>query len=703
MADSKTHDPDAKTPSEKLTQPIQFLKGVGPHRAQLLEKLGLRTAADLLFFFPRSYQDFTTLHQITELEAEQLASIVGVVEDIDQVISGNGKHVLYVLIKQGAQHLRGVWFNQAFLLHKFHVGQRVMFRGKAKLAGGRFQMTHPKTTWLDTDQNVEDEKQLSPVYRLTEGIQQRQIREIVSQTVDQCAGLIQEAFPDELREQVSVCEIETAVRQIHAPKNQDEVENARARLVYQELFILQLALAIRRFRVRSQSVSLPLELTPKIQARITGRLPFELTRSQRTALGDIAADMKQAFPMNRLLHGEVGSGKTVVAVCAMLLAVAHGQQATLMAPTEILARQHIQTLTQLLKNTRVRLALWTGSLKAAERRLLSQKIADGEIDLVIGTQAVVASRLTFHRLGLVVIDEQHKFGVRQRALLKQSEHDPHYLVMTATPIPRTVSMTLFGDLDVSVLERTNGVGQKVNTYLGQEENREQWWEFFRKKLREGRQGFIVAPLVDAEDDSELSSAERMFEALANGPLAEFRVDVLHGRQSIEQKEAAMRDFAAGRTQAIVATSVIEVGIDVPNATLMTIESAERFGLSQLHQLRGRVSRGHHPGYVCAFATSNEPESNERLTAFAETDNGFELAEIDLRIRGPGNLFSTQQSGFPPLMIADLIRDAEVLERAQRDARRLIAEDPEMEQANYSRLRQLVFARYGKALNLSDVG
>lgn len=703
MADSKNHDSDSPTPIEKLTQPIQFLKGVGPHRAQLLEKLGLRTAADLLFFFPRSYQDFTELHQITELEAEQLASVVGVVEDIDQVISGNGKHVLYVLIKQENQFLRAVWFNQAFLMRKFQIGQRVMFRGKAKLIGGRFQMTHPKTTWLDADQNVEDEKQLSPIYRLTEGINQRQLREIVAQTVGQCAGLIQEAFPDTLREQVSVCEIETAVRQIHAPKNQEEVEHARARLVYQELFILQLALAIRRHRIRSENVSPSLELTPKIKARITGRLPFELTQSQQIAFDEIAADMGQAFPMNRLLHGEVGSGKTAVAVCAMLLAVAHGNQATLMAPTEILARQHFRTLTQLLENSRVRMALWTGSLKTADRKRISQQISDGEIDVVIGTQAVVASKLDFHQLGLVVIDEQHKFGVRQRALLKQSGHDPHYLVMTATPIPRTIAMTLFGDLDVSVLHRTSGIGQKVNTYLGQEENREQWWEFFRKKLREGRQGFVVAPLVNADDESELSSAEQMFETLTNGPLEEFRLDLIHGKQSPERKDDAMRDFVSGKTQALVATGVVEVGIDVPNATIMTIESSERFGISQLHQLRGRVSRGHHPGYVCAFVTSNDPESNQRLAAFANTDDGFELAEIDLQIRGPGNLFSTQQSGFPPLMIADLIRDAEILQRAQQDARRLIGDDPEMEKESYSRLRQLVFARYGKALDLSDVG
>jgi ATP-dependent DNA helicase RecG len=701
MPDPPTTTPEA--PEKKLTQSVQRLNGVGPARAEILEKLEIRTVADLLFFFPRTYQDFTELHNVTELANEQLANIVGIVDDIDHMVTGAGKHILYVLIKQENQFVRAVWFGQSFLTKKFQIGQRVLFRGKAKLTGGRFQMTHPRVTWLDGEQSAEDERRLLPVYPLTDGINQKQMRELVEQVVDQFAGLVQEAFPDSLRQQYSVCEIETAIRHIHAPKNHEQAENARGRLVYQELFILQLALAIRRHQIQIDNVSPQLPLTPKIRSRILGRLPFELTASQSTAFGEIASDMGRAFPMNRLLHGEVGSGKTAVAVCSMLLAVAHGNQAVLMAPTEILAVQHIRTLKTLLQNSRVRIAQWTGGMKASERKSNAAAIEAGEIDIVVGTQAVVASKLKFHQLGLAVIDEQHKFGVRQRALLKQSGHDPHYLVMTATPIPRTIAMTLFGDLDVSTLERTSGIGHKVHTYLGQEESREQWWEFFRKKLKEGRQGFVVTQRVDAESESGLHSAERLFESLVNGPLEEFRVDVLHGRQSTEQKEISMQNFVSGKTQVLVATGVIEVGIDVGNATIMTIESSERFGLSQLHQLRGRVSRGQHPGFVCAFATSDDPESNERLAAFASTANGFELAEIDLQIRGPGNLFSSQQSGFPPLMIADLVRDAEVLAKAQADARQLIADHPELKDESLSRLKQLVFARYGHALEVSDVG
>ena len=693
---------------ELLTQPIQFLKGVGPARAEMLEKLSLRNAADVLFFFPRSYQDFTQLHTLGEmaneqLANEQLANVVGVVDDVDQQIGQSGVHICYVLIKQEDKYLRAVWFNQQFLMRKFWPGQKVMLQGKAKWQGGRFQMNHPKVTWLDTENSGQQQQCLMPVYKLTDGINQKQMRKIVSATVEQYSSLVTEAFPDELRDSLDLCGISEAIRQIHSPKNQEQVESARARLVYQELFILQLALAIRRHRIRSENKAPEIEMTPKIRARILGRLPFELTETQSQALTEIAADMNQPWPMNRLLHGEVGSGKTAVAVAAMLLAVADGHQATLMAPTAVLANQHFNTIQKLLGNTRVRFALWTGSVKGKARKETAERIENGEVDIVIGTQAVVASKVPFKQLGLVVIDEQHKFGVKQRASLKQSGFDPHYLVMTATPIPRTISMTLFGDLDVSTLKRTNGIGQQVNTYLGKEESRDKWWAFVAKKLREGRQAFVIAPLVAGDDDEQLSSAERIFESLANGPFSDFRVDVLHGRQTAEQKDAAMADFASGKTQVLVSTTVVEVGIDVGNATVMTIESAERFGLSQLHQLRGRVCRGQHPGFVCVFASSDDPESNQRLRAFSETDSGFELAEIDLQIRGPGNLFSTQQSGFPPLMIADLVRDEEVLVRARDDARKLIDADPDLQDATYSRLRQLVFARYGRALSISDVG
>ena len=693
----------SQTDNSKLTQPAQFIKGVGPARAPLLEKLGLRTAADVLFCFPRRYDDFTQQTTISDLQVDQLASVIGTVTDVDQQLKKDGnRHILYVLIQQGNDYLRGIWFNQEYMLPKFQIGQTVQFRGKVALRGMRYQMTHPQVIWID--QTAESPgPQLVPVYPLTEGINQSQMRRIVAGVVEEFAPIVEESFPEELQGDVDVCGIRQAIEQIHAPQNQQQLEQARRRLVYQELLVLQLALAIRRHRVKSRGIAPQLPLTPKIAARITGRLPFELTPSQLQAFHEIAADMGFAVPMNRLLHGDVGSGKTVVALCSIMLAIANGHQAVLMAPTEILAQQHFRTIAQILAGGRVRVALLTGGLSSSERQQTLAAIETGEIDLIIGTTAVAGSKLTFHRLGLVVIDEQHKFGVRQRASLKQSGFDPHYLVMTATPIPRTVTMTLFGDLDVSTITSQRSGTAKVHTYLGLEANRRQWWEFFCKKLREGRQGFVIAPHVDGDDDSNINSAERLYESLVNGPLEAFKLAVLHGRLPTEEKVAVMQAFADNQVQVLVATGVVEVGIDVPNATVMTIESAERFGLSQLHQLRGRVGRGQHPGYVCCYVSTENPHEIQRLKALESTDDGFELSQLDLQLRGPGNILGTRQTGFPPLRIADLIRDEAILKDAQQKAREIIGRDPDLAEPHYKRLRQLVLARYRKSLDLSDVG
>ena len=407
--------------------------------------------------------------------------------------------------------------------------------------------------------------------------------------------------------------------------------------------------------------------------------------------------------MNRLLQGDVGSGKTVVALYAMLLTVAHGHQAVLMAPTEVLARQHALTLRHLLAGSQVRRAELTGGMPPKLRSAMLEEIAAGRIDLIVGTQAVLQEDVRFAKLGLIVIDEQHKFGVRQRALLRQSGPDPHYLIMTATPIPRTTAMTLFGDLDVSTLRDTPPGRQKVNTYLAGDERRQQWWEFFGKKLREGRQGYVVVPLVEESEQLTAANLQETYESLANGVLEAFRLGLVHGRMTPEEKDAVMDRFRQGEIQVLVCTSVVEVGVDVPNATLMTIESGQRFGLSQLHQLRGRISRGKHPGFCCVFAAPQSEESQERLKAFEASTDGFELAEIDFRLRGPGELFGTRQHGLPPLRVADLLRDTELLAEARRDATDLVATDPGLALPQNAALRQRMLARYGQGLDLGDVG
>lgn len=690
-----------KTPAQMLATPVQFLKGVGPQRAELLARLGLATARDVLFFFPRDYQDLTDLRPIPNLEEDKLQSVCGTVEEADLRASASGRSIVGVLIRAGGDYLRAVWFNQPFVRDRFATGQRVMFSGKPKLNGLMWEMIHPRVTYLGEEED-EPQGRILPVYPLTEGVQQHHVRRIVQGVLESHAGLLDEVFPEEFRRAHDLASLAEALPQIHLPPDQESLARARRRFVYQELLILQLAVALKR-QQQTQRSAPPLEATAKIDARISRLFPFELTAAQREAIEQIAADMGRTVPMNRLLQGDVGSGKTVVAVYAMLLAVAHGYQAVMMAPTEVLARQHALTLDRLLGASHVRRAQLIGGVPAKQRRALLDLIASGEMDLVVGTQAVIQEDVRFARLGLVVIDEQHRFGVRQRAMLKQAGPDPHYLVMTATPIPRTVTMTLFGDLDVSTLRESPPGRQKTNTYLAGDDKRDQWWDFFRKKLGEGRQGYVVVPLVDQSEQSDAASLAETYEALANGQLEAFRLGLIHGRMTSEQKDAVMGDFRLGNIQVLVCTSVVEVGVDVPNATLMTIEGGERFGLAQLHQLRGRISRGSRPGFCCVFADPQTEESQRRLEAFVKITDGFELAEIDFQLRGPGELFGTRQHGLPPLRIADLVRDAAILEEARRDAAALVSADPGLSEPANALLRRMTLVRYGQVLELGDVG
>lgn len=691
-----------KRPAERLATQVQYLKGVGPRRAEMLQRLGLRTVADLLFFFPRDYEDHTQRRQVADLEEGMLQSVRGLVEEMETRDLAPGRNMVGMLVRVGSDHLRAVWFNQPFVFSQYRRGQEVLVSGKPKQRGLVWQMVHPRVTILGEDE-PESVGGILPVYPLTEGLQQWHVRRMVRAALDGYAELLEEAFTEEFLADHDLLPLATALPEIHFPNGASSLEKARRRFVYQELFTLQLALAIKRQQQQMLHRAEPLEATTRIDARIRRLFPFQLTTGQEKAVGEIAADMASTRPMNRLLQGDVGSGKTIVAVYAMLLAVAHGAQAVLMAPTEILARQHALTLKRMLAASEVRLVELVGGMAAGHRKKVLEEIADGKVDLVIGTQAVIQDDVRFKKIGLVVIDEQHKFGVRQRALLRESGGDPHYLVMTATPIPRTVTMTLFGDLDVSTLDGTPPGRQKVNTYLPTEDERQRWWEFFGKKLVEGRQGYVVAPLVDESETIAAKSLEESYEALANGPLEAFRLGLVYGRMKPEEKDAVMAEFRSGEIQVLVSTSVVEVGVDVPNATMMTIESGQRFGLAQLHQLRGRISRGKFPGYCAVFADDPSDEAAARLKALASTTDGFKLAEVDFSLRGPGELFGTRQHGLPPFRIADLQRDATVVEEARRDAQQMVNSDPGLASPTHARLRRMMLVRYGKALELGDVG
>ena len=687
---------------QMLHTPVEEVRGVGRYRAELLARLGIRTASDLLFDFPRDYLDLSDERLITELEEGLLQTIRGTVVEIATSKSGFGKSRVSILVRDASGHLRATWFNQPFMSKRFHEGQALLLAAKPKRRGLMWEMSHPTVTNLAEEEATSDGKKMLPVYSLTEGISQYYMRKMVEMVVADFASVPEEVFPDHLLTKYVLLPLTTALRTIHQPQNQEVLQQARRRFVFQELFVMQLALAVRRAQQQSQQAP-ELPISTKINARIRRLLPFELTESQNQAIDQVTSDMALARPMNRLLQGDVGSGKTIVALYAMLVAVAHGKQAALMAPTEILTRQHAETLSELLTASRVHFAVLAGGTSKADRARLLEDIASGEIDVVLGTHAIIQDDVRFKQLGLVVVDEQHKFGVRQRAKLRQDDQSPHNLVMTATPIPRTVTMSLFGDLDISTLRELPAGRQPINTYLVELRQEQRWWGFVRDRLREGRQVYVVAPLVDESTTVSAPSVAAAFEQLTNGELEAFRIALLHGRMSAAEKQEVMDQFRLGETQVLVSTSVIEVGVDVANASVMTIAGAERFGLAQLHQLRGRIGRGSHAGFCGVLLGDISEQGRERLESFSHSTDGFELAELDFKLRGPGDLFGTQQHGLPPLRIADLRRDHELLQEARREAQLLIAADPGLKHPDHAKLRRQMLVRYGRALELGDVG
>ncbi len=687
--------------TSRLSTDVQFLKGVGPERAALLAKLNLRTAADILFQFPRSYQNMSQVRAIADLEERVAVSVCGVVEEIEQRTTQSGNSMVGILLRDESEALRATWYNQPFVRKRFRRGSQVMLSGEPRRAGLRWEMVHPKIQSLEGDQPPQ-QGEIIPIYPLTEGLKQSHMRRIVAGVLDEYLADVEEVLPSAFLDAHGLLPIHRALAQIHFPTNEERLQAARRRFIFQELLVLQLALAIRRRQFETLTTAPAIEASTKIDARIRRLFGWPLTPGQEQAVREISQDLARTIPMNRLLQGDVGSGKTLVAVYAMLTAVAHGFQAALMAPTEVLARQHFDTLTRTLRQARVRVALWTGGMTPAERRATQIAVSRGEIDLVVGTQALVQSECNFANLGLVVIDEQHKFGVLQRARLREAGTAPHYLVMTATPIPRTIAMTAYGDLDVSTLRDHPPGRQPVHSYLVADEFRERWWEFFRKQLRDGRQGFVVTPRLQEAEQDDVLSLQEAFESLCNGELEAFRLDLIHGRMSAAEKQQSMSAFRRGDTQVLVATSVIEVGIDVPNVAVMTIENAERFGLAQLHQLRGRVGRGEFPGYVGLFTSTKDEERRARLQAFVDSQDGFALAELDFATRGPGDLLGTRQHGLPPLRIADFQRDQQELVTAREIARQLVA-DESIKQDEFLRLRRQVVARYGNTYQLGDVG
>jgi ATP-dependent DNA helicase RecG len=691
-----------------LQTPVQFLKGVGPDRARLLANLDLVTVEDLLWNLPRDVLDLTNVCRASELRAGELQTVRGTVVDRDGRMTSNGRNLVGVLIDSDGLYVRGLWFNQPWMMHKFQVGESVLFSGKPKRTSGRWEFSHPRAQLIG-DADAEARGEVLPLYRLTEGLSQDLLRKIVRSAVEQFVEFVPDPLPAELRERLKVCGLKQAIRELHLPQSVAEFESGRRRLIFDDLFEFQLGLAMRRRSWKTRGAAPVLPTTAKIDARIRRLFPFTFTEGQSRAVAEISRDLESGEAMHRLLQAEVGAGKTAVALYAILVAVAAGHQAVFMAPTEVLANQHWHTIDKALAHSRVNRLLLTGALNPRERRDALAGIADGSVSLVVGTQAVIQKDVTFAKLGLVVIDEQHKFGVMQRAVFSKGSNDlaPHVLVMTATPIPRSLCLTQFGDLDLTAIVDTPPGRQKVVTSrVSDAPTRDRAWQFIKEQLQKGRQAYVVCPRIEATADDlskrPAASAEEVFKLLSAGTFREFRVGLIHGRLDSDLKAAGMAAFSNGKIDVLVSTTVVEVGIDVPNATIMVIDEAHRFGLSQLHQLRGRVSRGKFQGYCFLFSDAESPEAQRRLEALETTSDGFAIAEADFAIRGPGDVLGTRQHGELPLRVADLTRDESILKETRSAAFDLVRSG-EFDQPELAPLKVRVLERFGKALDLPQTG
>jgi ATP-dependent DNA helicase RecG len=697
----KAAPPRPKTKAEEqftLNSPLSSLMGVNKVNQERLARLGLKTIRDLLYHFPRRYDDFSALKTINRLALGDEVTVVGVVQEAKLQHTRSGQALVRVVVYDGTGTIEARWFNQPYLLKRIKEGVEIVLSGRVEEYLGRLVFTSPE--WEPLQRELLHTARLVPIYPLTEGLNARWLRRLMKSTLDYWCPRLADPLPGEMLSSLGLMDLGRALAQIHFPENRETLEQARQRLCFDELLLLQLGIQLQRQAWRAEpGPAVPLDHAA-LEAFIAG-LPFQLTNAQRRAIGEILQDMERPVPMSRLLQGDVGSGKTVVAAAAILAAARAGLQAAIMAPTSILAEQHYRTLTQLLAGfPEIRCALLVGSLSAAEKERLHQEIAQGAVQVVVGTHALIQSTVEFARLGLVVVDEQHRFGVEQRGALRAKGDGlrPHLLAMSATPIPRTLAMTFYGDLDLTVLDELPPNRQRVLTAVRDRSSRERIYAFIASQVEQGRQAFIICPLVEESEQLDAKSAVEEYERLQRDIFPRLRLGLLHGRMNADEKDQVMTAFKEGAYDILVSTAVVEVGIDVPNATVILVEGAERFGLAQLHQFRGRVGRGEWKSYCILLSDDPSEESLKRLQVMTETDDGFVLAEKDLELRGPGDFFGVRQSGLPTLKVARL-SDLATLEKAREQAQRLLARDPSLSLPEHQALAASV-RRFWSAVELS---
>ena len=691
-----------------LDSPVNVLPGVSGVYAGRLHRLGVRTIRDLLYLFPRRYNDYSKMQKISQVRiGGEPQTIVGTIQEVQNIPTRRGTMRTSAIIVDETGQVEAVWFNQPYLAQSLPRGAQVVISGRTDQFLGKAVFQSPEYELLESEDLIHTGR-LVPVYPLTEGIGPRWMRRLVKRTVDRWTPEVVDHLPSMLRQRANLLDLPMALSQIHFPDSEDSLERARRRLAFDEFFLIQLGVLQRKQEWQDGQPANAMQANNGLVRSFVDSLPFTLTGAQERALREILADMQKSKPMARLLQGEVGSGKTVVAAAAILVAVNNGFQAAVMAPTEILAEQHYKTITNLFAEAESRsqgqgdlavtpkVRLLIGSLRNSDKTSLHDEIAAGTVDVVVGTHALIQEQVDFRRLGFIVIDEQHRFGVMQRATLRQkglasgNGTSPHVLVMTATPIPRTLALTIYGDLDISVIDELPPGRREIKTYWLTPRMQERAYTFIRKEVTAGRQAFIICPLIEESEFLETKAAVAEYERLQSEIFPDLRLGLLHGRLRPHEKDMVMNAFRQGQLDILVSTPVVEVGIDVPNATVMLIEGADRFGLAQLHQFRGRVGRGEHQSYCLLLADSPSIEGQERLQAITRTQDGFALAEEDLKMRGPGEFFGTRQSGLPDLKIAKL-SDVSILEQARTEALTLFAQDRKLERPEHRLLAQKVAA------------
>jgi len=715
---------------EVLDSSIQFLKGVGPKKADALKKCGVSTVWDALNYFPYRHEDRRKIIHIRDVENGEFVTVYGLVDSIASRRMRNRKSLVQVSIKDASGVIYGVWFNQRWMKDKFKKGQKVLFSGKAQISPS-LQINNPAVEILPEDFFPEDyEGTLIPIYRLTEEINALAMRKVIHAALSRGLSYVEEYLPEKVLKQFSIMPLREAYKIIHSydcpaeKLTEQNIAVARRRLVIDEFFVIAMGLLMKRRRTEQLPYNLHHKKPGNLVKDFIKNLSFNLTGAQKKVLKEIFDDLVKNKPMNRLLQGDVGSGKTIVALIAMLTAVDSGYQAAIMAPTEVLARQHFKTISNQLLGTGVKINILTGSTKAKPRREIFESLENGDPQIIIGTHALIQAGVNIPKLGLAVIDEQHKFGVMQRNQLRGESDQIDVLVMTATPIPRSLALTVYGDLTISTIDEMPKGRLPIKTHVILPERLPRVWEFIRKQANLGRQAYIVYPLIDESDKLPLKPAIAMYEKLKNEIFPDLKIGLVHGRVKADEKEIVMNSFREGNTDVLVSTTVIEVGIDVPNATVMVIEEAHRFGLAQLHQLRGRIGRGGETSYCVLvnnepddrpvwekYKKNNEPvqqdlietTSNSRLAIMAETNDGFRIAEEDLKIRGPGEFFGIEQTGLPALKIANIISDKEELKLSRHIADTLYQYRDTLKTETREKIRHRLYRAFGKTIRGVDAG